>query len=138
MQKLQSFHRAKQYRGSPMNAKQLMAENRNYVYDPRPATMRNNVEKECYQSHFRSVVLNYRGDGLDMPVKHLFPPANTYAITNDHDYVASPETYFLATSHVNIACRTGLLLFVVLLVTKGLGCCLLSVVLISPSGLKRY
>ena len=98
-QKLQSFHQAKKYRGTPKKDSQLMIDRGLSVcFDPRPSVL----DRNNYRNHFRSVVLNYEGEGMNMPVKHIFQPANPYAITNDHDYVTASETFFLMTSSVSL------------------------------------
>jgi len=57
-QKLQKFHKAKVYRGSPDKTAQLKPTHP-YTFDPRPQKFRNNCS---YAAHFGSTVLNYRGD----------------------------------------------------------------------------
>ena len=61
-QKLQTFHRAKPHKGSPLKARQFhmpgcdeICNNENV---PRPVEYRGNPGYQCY---FRNVCLNYRG-----------------------------------------------------------------------------
>lgn len=84
LQKLQSFHKAKEYRGSPKKLDSLR--DHRLTFDPRPAQYRN---QSAYPYHFRSTVLNYCGPKPNIPLRQLYPPANLYAVENDHDYVSS-------------------------------------------------
>ena len=45
-----------------------------------------------------------------MPIMHLFPPANTFAIASDHDYLQlHPEDQFLLD---NMVCKTPQSVFI--------------------------
>ena len=86
-QKLQTFHRAKPHKGSPLKARQLdmpgCDEICNNEYDPRPVEYRGNPG---YQSYFRNVCLNYRGISRT-PIFQLYEAVNMRAYDLDHDYL---------------------------------------------------
>ena len=95
-QKLQTFHRSKKFVGSPLKANQLNVpgadEFTNMTFDPRPTHFINNPG---YQDFFRNTCLNF-SEISTMPVFQLFPPANSYAVAKDHDYLKqTPEDNFL-------------------------------------------
>ena len=93
--KLQTFHQAKKFKGSPQKASTLdlstsegpRAMRSLSDYDPRPEHLRKTTE---YQHHFRNMCINMTPSS--MPVLQLFPPANPYAIANDHDYLPLSPT----------------------------------------------
>ena len=92
-QKLQSFHQAKKHRGSPKKAGRLIpGQEHSFTFDPRPVEHRKSVN---YKDHFRNTVTSYTGPESNMPVLHLYKPANPYAFANDHDYDDSNVNYFL-------------------------------------------
>ena len=95
-QQLQTFHQVKKYTGSPVKMQDLNLRRDGALqhlkdFDPRPQSLRKRQE---YPHHFRKTWLNSRAP--DIPIRHLYPPANIYAINNDHDYLLlSPEDCFL-------------------------------------------
>ncbi len=95
-QKLQTFHQAKPYSGSPVKAQNLMLRNGGKFqnlknFDPRPATF---VKDPMYPYTFRNVVLNAPVENL--PIRQLYSPANIRAIDHDHDYLKQAQKdYFL-------------------------------------------
>ena len=112
-QRLQTFHKCKRYRGSPIKAAQLTLRKSEKTgdkeirkmsdYDPRPAHL---VNTEAYASTFNNLSINYQAacgsvstatrNPLPMPILQIIPPANMYAIANDHDYLKNhPENNFL-------------------------------------------
>lgn len=92
---LQSFHRVKKHLGSPIKSENLILHNNKLHtadFDPRPPVMRCNPQ---YGPYFYSIVVN-SGVFRDAPIMQIIPPANPYAITQDHDYLhETPETTFL-------------------------------------------
>ncbi|KAG1714000.1 hypothetical protein GQR58_001851 [Nymphon striatum] len=86
---LQTFHKVKVYKGSPMKSDDFEAirgkKGRSLLFDPRPQHMRNSVNNT---NRFRNTCLNYMHQEKNpMPVMHLFPPANPYAVACGHDYL---------------------------------------------------
>ena len=97
-QKLQTFHQAKKFTGSPLKANMMNLpsadELTNGDFDPRPSKYRK-TENYDYESYFRSTCLNFRGVHK-MPIFQLFEPANAKAAAHDHDYLElTPEDNFL-------------------------------------------
>lgn len=95
-QKLQTFHQAKKFKGSPLKAKNISMSGADDVtdfdFDPRPKKFQ---KHEGYNDYFRNVCLNFKGCS-EMPVFQLFPPANAKAVAHDHDYFEkSHEDNFL-------------------------------------------
>ncbi|XP_041363632.1 uncharacterized protein LOC121379200 [Gigantopelta aegis] len=95
-QKLQTFHHCKKFVGSPLKAKQMNLpradEFTNMDFDPRPANLRNNPG---YSDFFRNHCLNFLGISK-MPIFQLIPPANSYAVALDHDYLElTPQDSYL-------------------------------------------
>lgn len=83
--KLQTFHRAKSYKASPMKMGTLHELRQNMPglrYDPRPEKYR----KMDTESRVRNIVLNTLLP-KKIPLYQLYPPANPYAIVKDHDYL---------------------------------------------------
>lgn len=83
--KLQTFHQpAKKYYATPLRSSRLPSKRdiKRTVFSP---YLRNhpNFDKESYQSRFQSLILNFPAS---MPLKQIYPPANTHAIILDHDY----------------------------------------------------
>lgn len=66
-----------------------------YGADPRPESWQGHAS---YRSHFRNTILSYQGPEGDMPARHMYAPANTYAVANDHDYITTPQLFFLMTN----------------------------------------
>lgn len=71
--------------------------NRKYIFDPRPQQYR---DDEQYSHQFRSCILNYSGAEKDMPVKHLYQPANMYAALKDHELGKTSEARYLESAKV--------------------------------------
>ncbi|XP_062598497.1 uncharacterized protein LOC134259918 [Saccostrea cucullata] len=95
-QRLQTFHKSKRFKGSPIKSDDLNLpgadELTNIAVDPRPEEFRNNPS---YPHYFRNVCLNFSGISK-MPIYQTFTPANMIAVANDHDYLTlSPEDNFL-------------------------------------------
>ena len=86
-EKLQTFHHAKRYTGSPLKSDELdmpgADEVTNMAFDPRPAPYRN---MPGYSSFFQNACLNFNGIS-EMPIFQIFPPANTFAYAHAHDYL---------------------------------------------------
>lgn len=102
-QQLQTFHHCKRFKGSPIKAQNLSLREQkeqesssslNANFDPRPPKYRN---MSNYTTNFKNICINYSSThAWSMPVLNLFPPANIYAINNDHQYsVLSMEERFL-------------------------------------------
>ncbi|XP_069110247.1 uncharacterized protein [Argopecten irradians] len=95
-QKLQSFHKAKRFIGSPLKAQDINMpgadEFTNLDFDPRPEHLRNDPG---YEDNFRNKCLNFSGISK-MPIFQLFKPANAFAVAHDHDYLKlTPQDRFL-------------------------------------------
>jgi hypothetical protein len=102
-EKLQTFHKCKKWLASPMKIgaileKQLAASSESsdqpMAYDPRPEQFRNMTN---YNTYVRNLTLNYiYGNNLshqwDMPITHLFAPANPYGLENDHQYWSDTQS----------------------------------------------
>ncbi|XP_061195061.1 uncharacterized protein LOC133203260 [Saccostrea echinata] len=86
-QMIQTFHRAKPHKGSPLKARIMdmpgCDEICNSEYDPRPLKYQNSYG---YSSYFRSVCLNFPGIS-STPIFQLYEPANMRALDLDHDYL---------------------------------------------------
>jgi len=92
-QKLQTFHKAKPYFGSPVKARGLRQRRAlsksSVTFDPRP---QNSLGGAAYRSFVRNLAINFTAttsqltSGLNMPLLQLYGPANPYALENDHDY----------------------------------------------------
>lgn len=106
-QQLQSFHKCKTYKGSPLKANQFTLRpegagrelKRKLDFDPRPQKFR---KVESYQSYFNNLCIGYQAShGVQsghkaMPILHSLPPANVQALANDHDYFEdNMEDWFL-------------------------------------------
>lgn len=99
-QVLQTFHRTKPYKGSPMKTATFQEVRiHNLSYDPRPAKFRKRLDTD---DRMRNACISYQAThpavtALDkMPVLQLYNPANYYALYQDHDYFPlSMEDYFL-------------------------------------------
>lgn len=94
-QVLQTFHKAKKFKGSPVKLRDLSLRKKSKFtdlakFDPRPAVMQ---RMAGYSNHFRNVVLN--SSACLGPIKHLYPPANVYGVANDHDYCGNYELHTL-------------------------------------------
>lgn len=103
---LQTFHKAKKYKGRPLEAKELNlrtgGKKRSTLkdlasYDPRPARF---IKEDHYQTRFFNLCLNYSVNS--MPITQLVKPANLYAVAHDHDYLQfSPEEMFLREMNIS-------------------------------------
>ncbi|XP_071104033.1 uncharacterized protein [Haliotis cracherodii] len=84
-QRLQTFHKSKPYKGSPIKATDLDLCNSelNVIFDPRPVQYR---KVPNYPDFFRNVWLNHPSVNT-FPVSQMFPPANPFAVNHDHDYL---------------------------------------------------
>lgn len=106
-QQLQSFHKCKTYKGSPLKAHQFTLRpegagrelKRKLDFDPRPQKFR---KVESYQSYFNNLCVGYQASqGVQsgyktMPILHSLAPANVRALANDHDYLEDTmEDWFL-------------------------------------------
>lgn len=103
--RIQSFHRAKKFNGSPIKSENLRLRSKVTDqpsisslkdFDPRPQKLRNTKE---YPSFFFNICMN---SGMNsMPINQLVPPANLYAVAHDHDYLElSPEDAFLQSMNI--------------------------------------
>lgn len=76
-QKLQRFHKCKQFLDSHLKAQSLnmtcAAEFTNMDFDPIPQHLRN---MPGYQDHFRNTCLNFSGVS-EMPISQTFEPVNS-------------------------------------------------------------
>ena len=93
-QRLQTFHQAKRYNGSPVKTQDLKLRKSGKLhdlknFDPRPAK---HVKDPLYPYMFKNVVLNSRMKNL--PIRQLYPPANIRAIDLDHDYLEKPQHHY--------------------------------------------
>ncbi len=105
-QRLQTFHKCKKYKGSPMKVSQLSLRaegsgrelKRHLDYDPRPQKY---VKMSSYQSFFDNLCINHQAScdvqgEKPMAILQSLPPANMYGVINDHDYLeVGPEEGFL-------------------------------------------
>ena len=84
-EKLQSFHKCKRILGSPLKSQNLELPGADEItiidFYPRPEHLRNAT---AYQYHFRNTCLTFLGIS-EMPIGQTFEPANTLAVTHDHD-----------------------------------------------------
>lgn len=106
---LQSFHKAKKFKGSPVKSHMFTLTTKPAtpqsiatvaLLDPRPVECRN-VAK--YKDLTRHIILNNHFAGIDMPLNQLYEPANLYAVAHDHDYLKySPEDLFLQKMNISI------------------------------------
>ncbi|CAC5384454.1 unnamed protein product [Mytilus coruscus] len=84
-QRLQTFHKSKRFKGSPIKACDLSVSAvraSNVNFDPRPRASQNTSN---YQDYFRNICLNHKY-GSTLPTVQLYPPANIYGVVTDHDY----------------------------------------------------
>lgn len=84
-QRLQTFHKSKRFKGSPIKACDLsvsVVRASNVNFDPRPRALQNTSN---YQDYFRNICLSHKY-GLTLPIVQLYPPANIYGVITDHDY----------------------------------------------------
>ena len=95
-ERLQTFHKAKKFTGSPIKisdlsfgkmAKQPAPDSTcSLRFDPRPLHLRNHAS---YNDYIRNLAVNYSSKGSNnarMPIMQMVEPANPYAIIHDHDY----------------------------------------------------
>lgn len=88
-QRLQTFHRVKPHKGSPMKVVNLDMPGCDEVcnlpegFDPRPEEFRNHPG---YKSWFQNVCLSFKGISKT-PIYQTFPPANMTGFDIDHDYL---------------------------------------------------
>ena len=94
-QRLQTFHRARPHKGTPVNAHNLEIPGCDEVcnfaddYDPRPAEYRNDLR---YKSWFQNICLSYPGISKT-PIFQIFLPANIKGVDVDHDYLQHQGSY---------------------------------------------
>ncbi|CAC5413912.1 unnamed protein product [Mytilus coruscus] len=84
-QRLQTFHKSKRFKGSPIKACDLsvtVVRASNVNFDPRPRAFQNTSN---YQDYFRNICLSHKC-GSTLPIVQLYPPANIYGVVTDHDY----------------------------------------------------
>ncbi|CAC5390636.1 unnamed protein product [Mytilus coruscus] len=95
-QRLQTFHKSKRFKGSPIKACDLSVSAvraSNVNFDPRPRASQNTSN---YQNYFRNICLNHKY-GSTLPIVQLYPPANMYGVVTDHDYFEfHPEDKWLS------------------------------------------
>jgi len=91
-QKLQSFHKAKQYHGSPLKASKFATvtssstSGTRTVFDPRPDSK---PTPQSYQAFVQNMTINFKANHSRVNTTHTVlppPPANVYALEADHDY----------------------------------------------------
>jgi len=97
-QQLQTFHQAKAYTGSPVKMQDLRIRGDGRLvalpdFDPRPPSLQN---MPGYQDLFRNTWINQQSSSIS--VLQLFPPANLYAVNNDHDYLDKPPSHLFLDS----------------------------------------
>ena len=88
-EKLQTFHRAKPFMGSPLKMTQVSFRSRaqgkeSLRYDPRKPSL--TMDRQSYNAHVRNLTINFSNQVARMPIVQLYEPANPYGICNDHDY----------------------------------------------------
>ena len=98
-QRLQTFHKAKKFKGSPVKCADLdLGTEGDFTYDPRPEKYR---ENKGYPDFVRNLVINSQSDHR-MPISTTIEPANTKAIVSDHAYLANqPEDQFLIDNNIS-------------------------------------
>eukprot|EP00914_Ancora_sagittata_P028955 GHVO01057168.1.p1 GENE.GHVO01057168.1~~GHVO01057168.1.p1 ORF type:complete len:491 (-),score=62.76 GHVO01057168.1:1035-2507(-) len=99
-QVLQTFHKAKPHRGSPVKAAtfgQFRGDRTPVLFDPRPSHRRA-LPGRLDDLHSRLI---NRRDNVQRPIMDLLRPANVEAFARDHDYMAlSMEDHFLQKSFI--------------------------------------
>lgn len=110
-EKLQTFHQCKRFKGSPMKAESLTLRERQTqstisaqaTFDPRPAEYRN---MNGYSTYFKNQCINFAcstASPSSMPILHMFPPANPYAVSVDHQYCTrSDEEKFIERNNLHL------------------------------------
>lgn len=98
-QVLQTFHKVKKFKGSPVKCADLdLGTENDFAFDPRPHKYRNNPG---YPDFVRNLVTNFQSDHR-MPIQGIITPANTHAAVHDHDYrQAHPEDQFLIDNNIS-------------------------------------
>jgi len=96
IQKIQSFHKAKKFLGSPVKASSLNLASsatdcngsaKKLCFDPRPDW---HLKSGAYEAYFRSTTINYKGHCTGtLPVAQLYMPADVHCLEAEHDYCAS-------------------------------------------------
>ena len=83
-------------------------------WDPRPLKR---IKCDSYASSFNNACINYQAahcskyKSYKMQILQLIPPANVYAVANDHDYFEQPEKRFLeALSLANVSAEQAALI----------------------------
>lgn len=88
-QRLQTFHRVKPHKGSPMKVVNLYMPGCDEIcnlpegFDPRPEEFRNHPG---YKYWFQNVCLSFKGISKT-PIFQTFPPANMTRFDIDHDHL---------------------------------------------------
>lgn len=106
-QVLQTFHKTKTFKGSPIKTAKLVLRTDAPIqglpdFDPRPAEL---VKLPNYERHFQHVWLN--DEGHDLPIRQLYPPANIWAYCHDHQYASvSHEELLLRSLRVSSVSAT--------------------------------
>ncbi len=97
-QRLQTFHKATEYFGSPVKISNLPRKRRMLAdsstkmlvveFDPRPKKFRN---QEGYNDYVRNLAINYSASGVlsgkRLTILQLYPMANVIGMEHDHDYL---------------------------------------------------
>ena len=98
-QKLQTFHKTKRFKGSPIKCADLnLGTEGNFDYDPRPEKYRNN---KGYPDFVKNMVINFQSDH-PLPIATTIAPANSYSLIADHSYLtADPEQKFLSENNLS-------------------------------------
>lgn len=105
-QRLQTFHKAKKFKGSPVKCADLdLGTEGDFSYDPRPDKYRNN---KGYPDFVRNLVANFERDHR-MPIDTTIEPANTHAIVSDHAYTPiQPEEQFLINNNISTITQSAI------------------------------
>lgn len=89
---VQSFNKCKKFKGSPLKSSSIKLRKKQHHscifqptnVDPRPISMR---KLPSYPAYFKNACLNFSHEAPNMPILQIIPPANIYAVSNDHDYL---------------------------------------------------
>ena len=87
-EKLQSFHKAKPFAGSPIKIEELSFSKRNEVqkseklqFDPRPQEFRNS---EGYNDCVKNLTIRFSSTAPGLPLMQVIKQANPFALEEDH------------------------------------------------------
>lgn len=105
-EKLQTFHRTKPNTGTPVKSETLVklrGLKTDPIYDPRPVQYRSMAG---WNAQILNMCINHAAnnpDGARMPILQLTPPANFYALYDDHDYFKLHMVdYFLELNNLSV------------------------------------